>query len=503
MKRQHFLAVVGYTSKRFWMLLIPLLRGLLSIRMQDGIDTIRFDVVRWAKGTKWDIAVVLLMIFAAVWRWLFTKYDIRDDRIILMQGFIFRRKKEIRFSNICAAAVEEDPLYLALGISRVMMDTDAPCSTKKASDVNLVLNKGDRQHLLSKLTVLFADRSSIKSSYTVPLYIMMLFSFFFSSAFSGVVLIMTALSVSTSIIGETLERDFVNLVSGLSDAFIELIWKLISGIDPAGVAVSVVIGTGFLMSFMFNTVRHLNFRIIRRGNCILISSGLLVRRIYCINTKKISMTDMRQNLMMKLFGLASVHISCTGYGKRKREIPVFIPICATRRKRPTGRKGLFDIDTVMEDILPEFVADTDYIRPDMLYAWRFLWPPALLVISIPLIVMILIVLIPYWYELLRFLAIISAIPAVWLVFAKAIAFYTTGLDIDKNKLSARYCKWFSFHSICVPLERLSKIRITQNLPQRINRSCDITVYTAREYTDGHLIRSMNVSQVQKLIRRSM
>ena len=45
MKRQHPSALIGYTSQKFWLLLIPLIRGLAAIR---------FDISRWAEGAKWD-----------------------------------------------------------------------------------------------------------------------------------------------------------------------------------------------------------------------------------------------------------------------------------------------------------------------------------------------------------------------------------------------------------------------------------------------------------------
>ncbi|MBR4223884.1 MAG: PH domain-containing protein, partial [Oscillospiraceae bacterium] len=347
------------------------------------------------------------------------------------------------------------------------------------------------------------DGDEMRSSYSIPIDLMMIFSFFFSSAFSGVVLLVTTLSVSTSIIGAKLENDFFRLVSGLSDTLTDLIGKLIAGIDPAGIAISIVIGAGFLMSFLLNTVRHLNFKIIRRGKCILISSGVVVRRIFCINVKKINMTDMRQTLIMKMFGLASVHISCTGYGKRSREIPVFIPICKTRRKDDSKRSRFSDLDNVMEQILPEFVSENEFIRPGTLFAWRFIWPPALPVILIPVVTMILIIFIPYWYELLRFLAVVAEIPAVWLLLTKAAAFYTTGLDLEGESFNARFCRWYSFHSICIPADRLAEVRIRRDILQRLNGSCDVTLFPADEYFGGQRVNALPILSVQRQLQRSI
>ena len=333
MKRQNPLAIVSYTSKRFWLLTLPLLRGLLSLRFDEGVDKLVFNVAKWAEGAEWDILVVMLMISAAVWRWLFVKYSIDDGYITLHTGCFLVRKCRIPYENICAVTMIENPVHLAFRISRVIIDTDAKDIDLRSSDTELLISKKDRTVLLNKVSEVLSDSSGFDCSYKIPLWIMMVFSFFFSSAVSGVVLLITAISGASDIIGEKLEHDFITVVSDVSDMVTGFVGKIITGISPGGIMLSILIGAGFLLSFTLNLIRHLKFRVIRCGSIIYISSGVFVRRMYFLNVKKINMSDLRQNLLMKIFGLASVHISCTGYGKRKNEIPVFLPMCATRRLR--------------------------------------------------------------------------------------------------------------------------------------------------------------------------
>ena len=72
LKRQHPVALLGYTTKNFWLLLIPLIRGLAALK---------FDFYRWSQGAGWDILAVTAMIAIAVIRWYYTLYEFSEDGI--------------------------------------------------------------------------------------------------------------------------------------------------------------------------------------------------------------------------------------------------------------------------------------------------------------------------------------------------------------------------------------------------------------------------------------
>ena len=326
----------------------------------------------------------------------------------------------------------------------------------------------------------------------------MAFSFLFSSALSGVALLITAFSGSTDIIGDQLERDFLTVVNDLSDVVASRLGRLIKGISPAGIAVSIIIGVGFLISFAENILRHINFTAGRRGKCIIISAGLIVKRMYCINSRRVNIADMRQNLLMKFFGITSVHVNCTGYGKRKNEFPVFVPICSIRRIN--DGKSVRKLSSVMEMLLPDFSGAGSYINPRTTYIMRFIMPPALAVYGILLLGMVLMIMFPHWYSLIWFMSILLEIPAIWLVFVKACAYCTNGINITDKSVCAKYSVWYSFHTITVPLERVAEIRITQTIFQRMNRSCDVIIYTNSEYIGSHRITGLPITEVQELIR---
>ena len=53
MKKQHPIALLQYTTKNFWLLLIPLLRGLFSLDV---------DFYSWLSGAYLDVLVILVIL---------------------------------------------------------------------------------------------------------------------------------------------------------------------------------------------------------------------------------------------------------------------------------------------------------------------------------------------------------------------------------------------------------------------------------------------------------
>lgn len=487
MKRQHPAALISYTSKNFWLLLIPLIRGLAALR---------FDLKTWISGAGWDILTVTVMVAAAVLRWYFTFYEFGESSVKARVGVIFRTSLEISYDKLCAVTAEENLFYQGLKLSRVYIDTDAASGGRRSADISLLITRQERARLFNILSERFRGvKSGMARSFSISKTALILFSFLFSSALSGVALLITLLSGGSDIIGDRLQADFMNAVNGLSDAVAALVGRIIAGISPAGIAISIIIGTGFLLSFIKNVMRYLKFTARRHGSSIIISCGLAVRRMYCINAEKINMADMRQNLLMKLFGITSIHVNCTGYGKRKNEIPVFVPVCTARSGKPGSAKGLGGAM-----LLPEFSVCDSFIGPRPAYVWRFIWPAALLIFGILGLGFAGLVYFPHWHELIGFLTVMSEIPAVWLLFVKACAYCTNGINITNDSVCARYCKGYGFHTVTVPLSRVAEIRITQTVFQRFNKSCDVHIYTCSEYIGCHSVKSIPITEVQELIR---
>ena len=154
-------------------------------------------------------------------------------------------------------------------------------------------------------------------------------------------------------------------------------------------------------------------------------------------------------------------------------------------------------------ILPEFSAGYDYVKVPLIFCWRAVWPTGLVIVGIPLVCLAAEIIFPNWFDLIRFIMIVSEIPAVWMLFVKVASYLTDGFDIRNKCVCVRYSKGYEFHTIAVPFERLAELRISQNPFQRINRSCDVHIYTASEKARKQTLNSMPVVGIQTLIRRKL
>ena len=91
MSRQHKIAILKYTTKNFWMLLIPLVRGLIAVN---------FDFYHWLQGAYWDLIVILLMIGFAVLRWYFVRFEVGENGVFISHGVFLRHEFTIPYSAV-------------------------------------------------------------------------------------------------------------------------------------------------------------------------------------------------------------------------------------------------------------------------------------------------------------------------------------------------------------------------------------------------------------------
>ena len=98
------------------------------------------------------------------------------------------------------------------------------------------------------------------------------------------------------------------------------------GIPRLAITVSILILAAWMISFVGNLLRYSRFRFFADQKAFSIHRGLISPYRYRLRRGAVNYIDIRQNLMMKLLRLMSVHISCPGYGNQKNELPVLMPL---------------------------------------------------------------------------------------------------------------------------------------------------------------------------------
>lgn len=474
MTRQHKIAILKYTTKNFWMLLIPLVRGLIAVG---------FDVYNWLRGAYWDIIVILLMIGFAVLRWNFTKFNIGEKEIFVTKGIFVRRSFSIPYSAIACASAVRSVWMRPIRAVTIALDSDshAAVGKREKADVELIVKFTDYTKIYNYIP---SKSTNAKITYKASMANLIFFSVVFSSTLSGIIFLGTLFIQGSKIVGDQLEEQFITAVSDVT----AVMRKIISGVTPAAAALTLIIALGWAFSFFSNLLRHLNFRIKRCGNNITVKNGFFSKWKYYVNISKVNCADLRQNLLMKICRVMSVHVNCTGYGKSKNEIPVFVPI--TTKKR---------VMSSMRMTLPSFTLSNISYRPKPFYIMPFIWLPLAAALLFPAAAVAAAHFFPDWLGMVKFLLIMAEIPSLYMLTVKMTAVFTTGIGVGSDTLTLKYCRFSQFHTIIIPKSRIAYVRLTRTIFQCMSGTCDIWVYSRGERASKHRIRGIDAKSAEELL----
>lgn len=428
-KRQHPIKILGYTTKSFWLLIIPLARSLVAVK---------FDIATWLRGWWLDILVIGIIFLFAFTRWAFVTYQIRDDEIVANTGFFGMLRVTIPYNKICCVSVTQGALYRPFKAYKVYIDTNS--GTDKSTDLVLAMKKKDIEHLKSFSA---SPQTKPKFIYTPRKRNLLIFSLLFSSTLSGVIIFTTFLVQASRIVGREIEQRFFYKLSSYAKYFTLRLPKYV-------VALALIIIAGWLFSFCVNIVRHWSFTVTRNQNNIIITSGFITKRFHQIPVDKINYIDIQQSLLMKLFKICSVQIHASGYGKGSREIAVLIPVTT-----------LSVVKRTMSLLIPEIQSVPIDIRPLKRNVMRYILPPIWLCLGIPAGCLVGNWFLPNWTEIFRFAGIIFELPAIWLLIVKTASIFTTGIGISKGYANLSYCSLYKFHMVLVKTEKISKASVYQ------------------------------------------
>ena len=285
--------------------------------------------------------------------------------------------------------------------------------------------------------------------------------------------------------GGELERIFINAVSDVTSR----VQSIIDGVTPFSVGITLIIAWGWGFSFFSNLLRHINFKAQRFGDNIFVENGFFSRWKYYVNCSRINYADLRQNLLMKACRVMSVHVSCTGYGKSKNEIPVFVPI--TTRDRVIGSMRL---------LLPNFTVSDITIKTKGSYIMPFIWAPLIAAAAFPVGAVIGVRFLPNWESVIRFLLIMGEIPSVYMLAVGFAAKFSTGIGIGDSTITLKYCRTNKFHTVIVPKNKIVYVRLSRTIFQLLNGTADVWVYTRGERAAKHRIRGIPAAAAEDFVK---
>jgi uncharacterized membrane protein YdbT with pleckstrin-like domain len=468
-KRLHPLQVLRFSGKYLFLLLLPALRGLLTVRNADML-------LYWAKGAWFDLCIVITVIVLFRLSGKYNTIQCDRQRLIVQTGIFFRRKAMVPLTHITTLWVES-PFYLRpFNAKRVCIDTAG--GKRPQVDLNLILYPKEADKLLSYRT----GTEDTPRRYRTKWQYLLFLSVYVSGTLTGILFFATALHQLGKLLGEQIQNLVVSGVNTLA----EQLWF----VPHTAAIAAIIVLLGWGLSFVRNLLHFSGFSVTRYHRSLCISAGLLNRREYTCHIRDINFLNLRQTLLGKLLQLYMVYIHCIGYGKRKRDQAVLLPGVGPGETR-----------RIIKDLLWEFPIQDNILHPAPFSLWRYLRWPLLTLLGVAPAVTLSIWFIPEQADLLRFLGLVLVLPIVWWGILQGLGRYDAGVAVDKRSLTLRYPRLFVLHTVVIPCQKISCLRIRQSVWQQKRNRCDLIVYTCNERRTRHCVKNLTFTDLKTLLYR--
>lgn len=468
MYHEHPLRILKYSVKNIWLLIFPLIRNLRNLEFNKDF------FYNWIQGAWFDVLILAIILIFGIIQWFLSEIDINEDNIIHKEGILIKVKTIIPVSSISTFTIES-PMHLSLfGAYRVHCDTRA--GIFRTADLKLLLKK----QVCSEIEKNFKVQSDNQKTTEIPkpsLFSILIFSYLFSSGFSGIIYIIIFLFK-----GGDIAQDIITLsLSKITSETEKLTNHWIIHIPSVAIVVGSFFGFSWLISFIVNVARYLRFKVEYDNRYFKVSHGIYNHIESHICFRHINYTDYRQNLIMKMFSAVAIHISCSGYGSTTNRLPVIIPVILEK-----------NLGKELEPIKIKGKLKGDYRAKKSGFLSYLLLPLVASIIILPLFDKISFYL-PQFYDLLFFVSIMLEIPSLWLIIVKLTALNTSGISVYEDNILIRYSKWTNFYTVTSPISNITKVEIQQNLLQKMSGLCSVSISIGSEEHKHCMVRAMNIS----------
>ncbi len=227
----------------------------------------------------------------------------------------------------------------------------------------------------------------------------------------------------------------------------------------------------------------------RNSNTLTLKGGKITPRTTLIRIADINFINIKQGLFTKLLGVYTVFGHCVGVGKKREDITTITP---------AGNRG--EIDKSFSILFPEFERGKISLRPNFFALFRFVAAPLCPCILLPVANSLFIKYLPSWNELLFFIGFMACIPAYWWLLIRLVDFATSGIGANEKSVTLKYSRFLQLVTVIIPWDKIASVKLRQSPFQRLDRKCDVFVYTKGEKTYRHRVRNVDVNMARKILR---
>lgn len=287
-----------------------------------------FLLVTGALDARIVLALIGVAIASSVVRWRRFTWRLDAGALVVQQGLVQRRRRVIPLERIQSVDLVRKLRHRALGVVEVRVEAVGGSGTEGTLDAVPI---GEATKLRALLLRQHGDAQVPGPSGARDAALGPVERGHELTRMSPRRLVLAGVTggrvgVAAALLG-TAEQVFGNRVQ-------ELFGRLPGLVGPSGVVgLAVAIGVGaFLLSVVATTVAYWGFTLVRDGEELRVRRGLLEQRLDTLPLRRVQALRVEQNLLRRLFGLASVKVDVAGRagGDEARESSVLLPLGTLR-----------------------------------------------------------------------------------------------------------------------------------------------------------------------------
>lgn len=479
---EHPVKILHYSFKNIWLLIFPLLRSInLTIR-PFSFKT----MIDWSAFISLDVVFALIMIGIGILRWYVCSYRVDSNYIFANSGVILRQEVEIPYDKI-TATIEEYPIYLKpLHAARLKISTYSENLTEDAN-LSITLRIRDLEQLRHHLPILTIKQGTA-ISYHTRVWEILVFSALFSSSFSGAVYLATLFLRGRSIFNDVVEELRPQMI--LEEAA-DKASSIFVKVPHTALILGLVVLFLWLLSFLKNLFHYAGFRVRFGKKFISIHNGLITRQRHHLSKEDIIFPDLQQNLILKLFGIFSLHIRCPGYGNTKDSLPVILPVV---------KKRGFEEMLKQLHIRPKPKHSDLIVTSSIQYIWTYVWPSVIGLLALPVVYYLGIWIVPSFEDVIHFLTMMLIIPLLWYAIVRLNALYTEYVAIEGEYVQLHFLRFTTFHTITLRWSDIVRIDIQQTPFQQPYKVCHLVFVCKGSTSIRYRVLAISEEKACKIIQ---
>jgi putative membrane protein len=293
------------------------------------------------------IAFAIFILAASVLRWLFFRYQVAGNSVLIREGVFEKRQLDIKFDRIQAINTEQNVIFRAFNLVTVKFDTAGSAGQEghlPAIKLQLANEIREKIRRRKSATAIAAEESEEpdepKRHELMSLNNADMIRIGLSDNRALIILAFFGplLNQAEEKFGSMVDKDtvFAALATELGVA---------QGASAIFLLVVIILLALALMSVIGAFLRFYRYSLIENEDIYQSTGGLLTRHVHSINRNKIQTLMATQNIMLRMFGRYRIYARQASSARKQERKSFAIPICLPQQLEQLGRKfygGEFD-----------------------------------------------------------------------------------------------------------------------------------------------------------------